>query len=53
MEAAIRWLHDAPLTYALIVLLGENVLLLIVALLGGLWATRRWANQPVALTRIR
>lgn len=45
----VRWLLDAPLWQAILVLLAENVVVLGVALLFGEWAVRRYRARRVAL----
>ncbi len=49
MEDMIQWLHDAPLWQTTLVLLAENVLILILALVLGQWAVRRFEARRVAL----
>lgn len=49
METLITWLQEAPLWQAVLALLGENLLILILALAGGQWLVRRYAARRVAL----
>jgi fatty acid hydroxylase family protein len=49
VEAAIRWLYDAPLWQAIGVLLAENLLMLVIVVAAGNWTVRRFADRRVAL----
>jgi Delta7-sterol 5-desaturase len=49
MDAIIQWLHDAPLWQAVAVLLAENVVIFLLAILVGRWLIRRFAERRVSL----
>src|SRR5205814_8010463 len=49
MELLMRWLLDAPLWQAILALLGENVLILCLALAFGNWLVRRYEARRVSL----
>ncbi len=49
MQPLIHWLHEAPWWQAVLVLLAENVLVLVVALLLGHLLVRRFEHRRVAL----
>jgi sterol desaturase/sphingolipid hydroxylase (fatty acid hydroxylase superfamily) len=49
VETLIGWLQDAPLWQATLALLGENVLILVLAVVLGHWAVRRFEARRVAL----
>jgi lathosterol oxidase len=49
MEAMIQWLRDAPLWQATLVLLVENLLILVLAVVLGEWAVWYYQDRRVAL----
>lgn len=49
MQSAIQWLVDAPLWQAVVVLLLENVVVFMFAVLLGDWLVKRYADRRVAL----
>src|SRR5580765_5082121 len=49
METLIAWLQEASFWQAVLALLGENVLILVLAVGGGQWLVNRYAARRVAL----
>lgn len=49
MSQAIAWLAEAPIVPVAAVLLVENLVVFLAAVIGGAWLRRRYAHRPVSL----